>query len=88
MQQLNLPMTMIAGYCFNVASLISLDMTRYAQNETDHQYSHRSITLTLIGPTIHTFKLARADEIYDWYLGLTGQKKMELVSYPERTGAH
>ena len=89
MPQINLPMTTIAGFCFNLGCLIAIDMTHYTGDAQDfHAHQKRSITLTLVGPTLHTFKGAQADEIYDWYLGLTGQKTMELVSFPERDRGH
>ncbi len=90
MPQVSLPMINIADFCFNVGCVIAIDLTRYtAYDVADADYQKRAITLTLVGPTIHTFKGARADAIFDWYLKLTNQAPLQsLVSFPDRAGSH
>lgn len=88
MPQLNLPMINIADFCFNVGCVIAIDMTRYTSDADSPDYPKRAITLTLVGPTIHTFKVKRADDVFDWYLNLTGQKTQTLVEFPDRAASH
>lgn len=85
--------TNVAGYIFNIASIIAIDMTKYSPNppsaeetndRTRQLYFHRSIKLVLLGPTTHVFEKERADAMHDWYLTMSGQRTAEIVSFPER----
>ena len=89
MPQVSLPMINIADFCFNVGCVIAIDLTRYTNEIDAADYPKRAITLTLVGPTLHTFKGARADNLFDWYLRLTNQAPLQsLVSFPDRAGSH
>ena len=86
-----IPMINIAGFCFNTTSVIAIDMANYTADPEERDisgaslYQTRLITLHLVGPTVHVFEGERADKVYDWFLELTGQKKHEMVSFPDRS---
>ena len=76
--QVNVPFsTPIAGFIFNVNSLIAIDTGGYEQGAEG-----REIHLYLVGPHVRTFSNAAADEAHAWYLRFTGQAHIELAIPP------
>lgn len=81
-------MVNVAGFCFNVGALIAIDLTEYVskddRNIAGQERTTPIIILHLAGPTTHSFFGERADQAHEWYLEITGQKKIEPISFPPR----
>jgi hypothetical protein len=69
-------MANVAGYVFNLGSVIAIDLTHY--EATNQQ---RRITLVLVGPALHVFKGEAADLMNDWYLTISGQRQVQPVAH-------
>lgn len=95
----DIPFVAVADYVFNAASIISIDLTKYTpspvledgiESETQRRlWSHRQITLTLLGPVKHVFEKTRADAMYAWYIDISGQRRIDnsqrgIVQFPPR----
>jgi hypothetical protein len=71
-QIINVPFANVAGFAFNLQSLIAMDMSAYAEGAEG-----RFIVMRLLGDVSHTFQGPRADQAFHWYLTLTGQARVE-----------
>lgn len=74
---LNVPFAQVAGFAFNLNSLIGVDLADYEPGAED-----RVIELLLLGPHAYQFEGKAADEFYTWYLNLTGQAKIQTAAPP------
>jgi hypothetical protein len=76
-RQVTIPLIEVAGFVFNVGSVIAIDRVDYLE---DPNAEDRCITLHLVYDVAHEFIGARADQFNLWYLQVTGQSHVQPVS--------
>lgn len=64
--------TNLAGFVFNIASLVVIDLVEYEQGKPG-----RRASLTVLGPVTKEFVDSKADEVYLWYLEISGQTRIQ-----------
>jgi len=71
--------TNIADFVFNIATLLAMDFSKYEQGKEG-----RTAKLVLVGPYEHSFTDKDADQVFLWYLEISGQARIQpgLVPVP------
>lgn len=69
-------MNTIDGFTFNMATVIGIDI-----NERDYQPGKpgRSAKLIIVGPYVREFTDKAADELYNFYLAISGQARIQTT---------